>query len=146
MVTLQWDRRPSGHRLDGSMTYHEKLNSDAYLLLSVGISASFIAWLNDKNINFNVNARLLSVQGLKKTPVGSYKEIEDRMAEGTANRTVAATKMNATSRSLTLNVRVNEFQVKRIAVCFSYKLAQCCGVPPSDSQPKRLELPLSLWF
>ncbi|KAL5254991.1 hypothetical protein ACHWQZ_G014439 [Mnemiopsis leidyi] len=37
------------------------------------------------------------VQGLEKTPVGSYKEIEDRMAEGTANRTVAATKMNATS-------------------------------------------------
>ena len=41
---------------------------------------------------------LFSVQGLKKMPVGSYKEIEDRMAEGTANRTVAATKMNATSR------------------------------------------------
>ena len=40
----------------------------------------------------------ISVQGLKKVPVGSYQEIEDRMAEGTANRTVAATKMNATSR------------------------------------------------
>ncbi|XP_063682440.1 kinesin-like protein KIF28P isoform X2 [Bolinopsis microptera] len=37
------------------------------------------------------------VQGLKKTPVGSYIEIEERMAEGTANRTVASTKMNATS-------------------------------------------------
>ena len=53
-------------------------------------------------ISLNLNRKgdyiLFSVQGLKKTPVGSYKEIEDRMAEGTANRTVAATKMNATSR------------------------------------------------
>lgn len=30
-------------------------------------------------------------------PVGSYEAIESKMAEGTQNRTVAATKMNATS-------------------------------------------------
>ncbi|PAA68256.1 hypothetical protein BOX15_Mlig015918g1 [Macrostomum lignano] len=37
------------------------------------------------------------VHGLKKMPVGSYKEIEQRMEQGTSNRTVAATNMNATS-------------------------------------------------
>ncbi len=37
------------------------------------------------------------VQGLKRVPVASYAEIERKMAEGTANRTVAATNMNATS-------------------------------------------------
>ncbi|XP_031552052.1 kinesin-like protein KIF28P [Actinia tenebrosa] len=37
------------------------------------------------------------VQGLKKVAVGSYKEIETRTDEGTSNRTVAATQMNATS-------------------------------------------------
>ena len=37
------------------------------------------------------------IQGLTKVPVGSYEEIQARMDQGTANRTVAATKMNATS-------------------------------------------------
>ena len=37
-------------------------------------------------------------QGLKILPVVSYDDIEDRMEEGTQNRTVAATNMNATSR------------------------------------------------
>lgn len=37
-------------------------------------------------------------EGLKTTPVSSYKQIEDKMEEGTLNRTVAATNMNATSR------------------------------------------------
>ena len=36
-------------------------------------------------------------QDLKKIPVGSYKEIDHLMDEGTANRTVASTNMNATS-------------------------------------------------
>lgn len=36
-------------------------------------------------------------QGLKRVPVGSYGEIERRIEEGTANRTVASTNMNATS-------------------------------------------------
>ncbi|VDM31231.1 unnamed protein product [Hydatigera taeniaeformis] len=37
------------------------------------------------------------VQGLKIVPVGSYRDIEERMKQGTANRTIAATNMNATS-------------------------------------------------
>ncbi|XP_072032274.1 LOW QUALITY PROTEIN: kinesin-like protein KIF28P [Amphiura filiformis] len=37
------------------------------------------------------------VDQLKSVPVQSYAEIEDRMEEGTRNRTVAATQMNATS-------------------------------------------------
>ena len=36
-------------------------------------------------------------QGLKQIPVGSYAEIEAKIDEGTANRTVASTNMNATS-------------------------------------------------
>lgn len=36
--------------------------------------------------------------GLKTVPVSDYKDIEQRMEEGTTNRTVAATNMNATSR------------------------------------------------
>ena len=36
--------------------------------------------------------------GLKTVPVSEYKDIEMRMEEGTTNRTVAATNMNATSR------------------------------------------------
>ncbi|CAH8870415.1 unnamed protein product [Trichobilharzia szidati] len=37
------------------------------------------------------------VQGLTQIPVGSYNEIEQRMNQGTARRTVAATNMNETS-------------------------------------------------
>lgn len=37
-------------------------------------------------------------EGLKTIAVNSYQQIEDRMEEGTENRTVAATNMNATSR------------------------------------------------
>ena len=36
-------------------------------------------------------------QGLKRVPVSSYAEIEARIDEGTANRTIASTNMNATS-------------------------------------------------
>ena len=36
--------------------------------------------------------------GLLTLPVSDYKDIEQRMEEGTTNRTVAATNMNATSR------------------------------------------------
>ena len=36
--------------------------------------------------------------GLKTVAVSAYKDIEQRMDEGTTNRTVAATNMNATSR------------------------------------------------
>lgn len=37
------------------------------------------------------------VEGLSKTPVASFAEINQKMEEGTNNRTVAATNMNATS-------------------------------------------------
>ncbi|XP_006815172.1 kinesin-like protein KIF28 [Saccoglossus kowalevskii] len=37
------------------------------------------------------------VESLQTVPVNSYKDIENRMDEGTRNRTVAATQMNATS-------------------------------------------------
>ncbi|EDV26227.1 uncharacterized protein TRIADDRAFT_23272, partial [Trichoplax adhaerens] len=37
------------------------------------------------------------VEELKNVPVTSYKDIENRMEEGTRNRTIAATNMNATS-------------------------------------------------
>lgn len=36
-------------------------------------------------------------QGLTEAPVANYEAIESKMAEGTENRTVAATQMNATS-------------------------------------------------
>ena len=37
------------------------------------------------------------MDNLSETPVGSYEEIDHKMAEGTKNRTIAATNMNATS-------------------------------------------------
>ncbi len=40
---------------------------------------------------------MFSVDGIKETPVKDYKHIEAKMNEGTKNRTVASTNMNATS-------------------------------------------------
>ncbi|CAL1526286.1 unnamed protein product, partial [Lymnaea stagnalis] len=45
----------------------------------------------------NPKLGMFYVQDLKKVPVGSYSEIEMRMEQGTSNRTVASTNMNATS-------------------------------------------------
>ncbi|ESO87895.1 hypothetical protein LOTGIDRAFT_127149 [Lottia gigantea] len=45
----------------------------------------------------NAKLGMFYVEGLKNTPVGSYQEIEKRMEQGTAARTVASTNMNATS-------------------------------------------------
>ncbi|XP_035680266.1 kinesin-like protein KIF28P isoform X7 [Branchiostoma floridae] len=45
----------------------------------------------------NPKLGLFYVVGLKKVAVGSYAEIDKRTQEGTANRTVASTNMNATS-------------------------------------------------
>ncbi|GFO20644.1 kinesin-like protein, partial [Plakobranchus ocellatus] len=45
----------------------------------------------------NPKLGMFYVQDLKKVPVGSYSEIEKRMEQGTSNRTVASTNMNATS-------------------------------------------------
>ena len=47
-------------------------------------------------------------EGLNIVPVGSYNDIRIRMNEGNRQRTIAATKMNETSRSVTqINVHVN---------------------------------------
>ncbi|KAK2181347.1 hypothetical protein NP493_403g07034 [Ridgeia piscesae] len=48
-------------------------------------------------IRQNPKLGIFYVQDLKKVPVGSYKEIEQRIEQGTAARTVASTNMNATS-------------------------------------------------
>ena len=40
---------------------------------------------------------VFTVDGLQVFPVASYSDIERKMDEGTTNRTVAATNMNATS-------------------------------------------------
>ncbi|XP_012936827.1 kinesin-like protein KIF28P [Aplysia californica] len=45
----------------------------------------------------NPSLGMFYVQDLKKVPVGSYAEIVKRMDQGTSNRTVASTNMNATS-------------------------------------------------
>ncbi|KAK0041455.1 kinesin-like protein KIF28P [Biomphalaria pfeifferi] len=45
----------------------------------------------------NPKLGMFYVQDSKKVPVGSYAEIEMRMEQGTSNRTVASTNMNATS-------------------------------------------------
>ncbi|XP_076469926.1 kinesin-like protein KIF28 isoform X2 [Babylonia areolata] len=45
----------------------------------------------------NPKLGMFYVENLKKVPVGSYAEIEKRMEQGTSNRTVASTNMNATS-------------------------------------------------
>ena len=42
---------------------------------------------------------ILLVDGLSQAPVGSYKDIDGKIEQGTKNRTVASTNMNATSRS-----------------------------------------------
>lgn len=53
------------------------------------------------------------VQGLKKVAVGSYIEIEKRTEEGTSNRTVAATQMNATSSRAHTVVTVTFDQISK---------------------------------
>ena len=52
------------------------------------------------------------VEGLKSESVSSYREIDAKMNEGTKNRTVASTNMNATSRCC-LKSRILEFSVAK---------------------------------
>ncbi|EDV21287.1 uncharacterized protein TRIADDRAFT_30614, partial [Trichoplax adhaerens] len=61
----------------------------------------------------NPKLGLFYVVDLKKTAVGSYEEIERRTAEGTANRTVAATNMNATSSRAHTVVTITFDQIKK---------------------------------
>ncbi|CAF1220965.1 unnamed protein product, partial [Didymodactylos carnosus] len=49
------------------------------------------------NVRQNQTSGSFYAQGLRCIPVGSYSDIEKRVIEGTENRTVAATNMNATS-------------------------------------------------
>lgn len=53
------------------------------------------------------------VQGLKAVPVGSYREIEKRMEQGTASRTVASTNMNATSSRAHTVVTITFDQIEK---------------------------------
>lgn len=52
-------------------------------------------------------------QGLRIVPVGSYSDIERRIKEGTENRTIAATNMNATSSRAHTIVTIYFDQVTR---------------------------------
>ena len=49
------------------------------------------------SLSHYVNSNI-SAENLKIVPVVSYEDIEARIEEGTMNRTVASTNMNATSR------------------------------------------------
>ena len=73
--------------------------------------------LNPSNVKGGLRVRQhpkkgFYADGLKTVAVSEYKDIEDRMEEGTKNRTVAATNMNATSRcdlsKSSFNVRKSE--------------------------------------
>lgn len=55
------------------------------------------------------------VQGLMKVPVASYDEISRKTDEGTANRTVAATNMNATSSRAHTVVTIMFEQIRKDA-------------------------------
>ena len=50
------------------------------------------------HLEMQLDSFAVSVEGLSSVPVGSYKEIKLRMNEGERQRTIAATKMNETSR------------------------------------------------
>ena len=57
---------------------------------------------------------LFYVGDLKKVAVGSYDEIDRRIEEGTANRTVASTQMNATSSRAHTVVTIEFTQKKMV--------------------------------
>ena len=52
-----------------------------------------------ENIGIHFHHIFFSVESLITAPVNSYSQIDNRIQEGTRNRTVASTNMNATSRS-----------------------------------------------
>nr|VZI47555.1 unnamed protein product [Spirometra erinaceieuropaei] len=74
------------------------------------------------------------VQNLKKVPVGSYGEIEQRMAQGIANRTIAATNMNASSsRAHTLwAVYILTFELNHQLCRFGSKTVMIAALSPAD--------------
>ena len=62
----------------------------------------------------NPKLGLFYVGDLKKVAVGSYEEIDRRIEEGTANRTVASTQMNATSSRAHTVVTIEFTQKKMV--------------------------------
>jgi len=57
-------------------------------------------WVHQKKIKPQLNKTdwsFILADGLKEVMVSSFKDINSRMDEGTVNRTVASTNMNATS-------------------------------------------------
>ena len=56
-----------------------------------------VSYLIDSIDSNDSNDFLLLADGLKEVLVDSYEEINEKMEEGTLNRTVASTNMNATS-------------------------------------------------
>lgn len=86
----------------------------------------------------NPKLGLFYVQNLKKVAVGSYPEIERRIDEGTNNRTVAATQMNATSSRAHTVVTITFNQVKTVDGAVSKKessmnLVDLAGSERADS-------------
>ncbi|XP_076448715.1 kinesin-like protein KIF28 isoform X2 [Babylonia areolata] len=63
----------------------------------------------------NPKLGMFYVEGLKRVPVGSYEEIEQRMEQGTSHRTVASTNMNATSSRAHTVVAITFDQIIRNA-------------------------------
>ena len=64
--------------------------------------------------------------GLKTVAVSEYKDIEDRMEEGTKNRTVAATNMNATSRCNDC-FTISYFEESMSDTCIISEVKELCG-------------------
>ena len=56
----------------------------------------------------------LTVEQMTSKQVNSYKEIDSKINEGTRNRTVASTNMNATSRYVPLTKMINHKAKKTI--------------------------------
>jgi hypothetical protein len=61
------------------------------------ISLFSIKILSGLTVRQHPTSNYFYAQGLRTIPVGSYTDIERRINEGTANRTIAATNMNTTS-------------------------------------------------
>lgn len=60
------------------------------------------------------------VQDLSSAPVNSYKEIEAKINEGTKQRTIAATNMNATSSRLTY-LTIKNYNYSNIILQFTFR-------------------------
>ncbi len=92
-TTIEENKRADGNKIRYQVTLSmlEVYNEQVRDLLSKDHSLKGLPVRQDTTLN------KFFVQGLSKVQVHSYSEIERRIAEGTANRTLAATKMNATS-------------------------------------------------